>query len=68
MGWMQATTSISVGEEGEEFFLDIPSDRTSPLIGLIEQSGQMMDLLGSGPVKRLESLLSGKFPPEKGQG
>ena len=27
MGWMQATTSISLGEEGEEFFLDIHSDR-----------------------------------------
>jgi hypothetical protein len=27
VGWMQAT-SISVGEEGKEMFLDIPSDRT----------------------------------------
>src|SRR5271170_7751097 len=36
MGWMQATTSIFLGGEGEEFSLDIPSDRTSPLIGLIE--------------------------------
>jgi hypothetical protein len=29
---------------------------------VIEQSGQMMGLLGSDPVKRLESLDFGKFP------
>jgi hypothetical protein len=29
---------------------------------LIEQSGQMMGLLGSDPVKRLESPLLGNFP------
>jgi hypothetical protein len=27
MSWMKATISISLGEEGGEFFLDIPSDR-----------------------------------------
>jgi hypothetical protein len=49
MGWMQGT-SISVGEEGEEFFLDIPSDRTSPLIGLIERFFDPLNgaLLGCG--------------------
>ena len=35
---MQATIRLLSERKGGEFFLDIPSYRTSPLIGLIEES------------------------------
>src|SRR3979490_2172397 len=37
-GWMQATIRLLSERKGGEFFLDIPSYRTSPLIGLIDDS------------------------------
>jgi hypothetical protein len=49
MGWMQATTSISLGGEGEDFSL------TSPLIGLIEKFSNLLKGTPSG--------IAGESPP-----
>jgi len=43
---MQATIRLLSERKGGEFFLDIPSYRTSPLIGLIERIRSYLAMSG----------------------
>jgi hypothetical protein len=54
---MQEKASHSLGESGEDFFLDIPSHRTSPLIGLIEFSGYALGVVIDEPMPNFVDVI-----------